>query len=74
MRYLISVLIYIGNPPGFLKFYVMRRIKIDIFGIAQVKVEFIPVLKIYIIPILGRFVYSTNFFQCDASLAGTVFY
>ena len=30
--------------------------KIDLFGKAHVKVEFIPVLKIYTIAILGRFV------------------
>ena len=50
---------------SFLKFYVMGRTEIDLFGIAHVKVEFIPVLKIYTIPILGRFVWSTNFVQCD---------
>ena len=33
------------------------------FDITHVKVEFIPVLKIYTIPILGRFVWSTNFVQ-----------
>ena len=42
----------------------MGRTEIDLFGIAHVKVEFIPVLKIYTIPILGRFVWSTNFVQC----------
>ena len=41
---------------GFLKFYVMGSPEIDLFDIAHVKVEFIPVLKIYTIPILGRFV------------------
>ena len=40
----------------FLKFYVMGSIRIDLFGIAHVKVEFIPVVKIYTIPILGIFV------------------
>ena len=48
----------------FLKFYVMGRTEIDLFGIAHVKVEFIPVLKIYTIPILGRFVWGTNFVKC----------
>ena len=47
---------------SFLKFYVMGRTKIDLFCIAHVKVEFIPVLKIYAIRILGRFVYSTHNF------------
>ena len=41
---------------SFWKFYVMGSPEIDLFGIAHVKVEFIPVLKIYTIPILGRFV------------------
>ena len=41
---------------SFLKFYVMGSPEIDLLGIAHVKVEFIPVLKIYTIPILGRFV------------------
>ena len=43
---------------SFLKFYVMGSPEIDLFGIAHVKVEFIPVLKIYTIPILGRFVWD----------------
>ena len=34
---------------SFLKFYVMGRTEIDLFGIAHVKVEFIPVLTIYVI-------------------------
>ena len=38
--------------------------KIDLYGIAHVKVEFILVLKIYTIQILGRFVWSTHFVQC----------
>ena len=50
---------------SFLKFYVMGRTKIDLFGIAHVKVEFIPVLKIYTIRILGRFVWSMHFVQCE---------
>ena len=41
---------------SFLKFYVMSRTGIDLYGIDHVKVEFIPVLKIYTIPILGKFV------------------
>ena len=53
---------------SFLKFYVMGRTEIDLFGIAHVKVEFIPVLKIYTIRILGRFVRSSHFVLCDYSL------
>ena len=40
----------------FLKFFVMGSTEIDSFGIAHAKVEFIAVLKIYTIPILGGFV------------------
>ena len=36
----------------------MGRIKIDLFSIAHAKVEFIPVLKIYTIRILGRILNS----------------
>ena len=35
----------------------MGRTEIDLYGIDHVKVQFIPVLKIYTIPILG----SSNF-------------
>ena len=52
----------------FLKFYVIGRTEIDLFGIAHVKVEFIPVLKMYTIPILERFVCSTNFVQCAGGI------
>ena len=41
---------------SFLKFYVMRSPGIDLYGIAHVKVDFIPLQKMYIIPMLGRFV------------------
>ena len=37
---------------SFLKFYVIGSPEIDLLGIAHVKVEFIPVLKIYTIQIL----------------------
>ena len=33
----------------------MGSIEIDLYDIAHVKVEFIPVMKIYTIPTLGRF-------------------
>ena len=35
-----------GILSSFLKFYVMGSPEIDLFGVAHVKVEFIPVLKI----------------------------
>ena len=41
---------------SFLKFYVMIRTEIDLYGIVHVKVDFIPVLKMCVLPILGRFV------------------
>ena len=50
---------------SFWKFYVMGSPEIDLFGIAHVKVEFIPVLKKYTVLILGKFVWSTHFVQCD---------
>ena len=37
----------------------MGSTEIDLFGTAQAKVEFIPVLKIYTIRILGWFVWVT---------------
>ena len=50
---------------SFLKFYVMTSPGIDLYGIAHVKVDFIPLQKMYVILILGRFVWTTNFVQCD---------
>ena len=41
---------------SFLKFYVMTSPGIDLYGIAHVKVDIIPLQKMYVIPILGRFV------------------
>ena len=49
---------------SFLKFYIMGRTEIDLFGKSHVKVEFIRVLKTYTIRILGRFVRRTHFVQC----------
>ena len=40
---------------SFLKIYVMGSPGIDFFGIAHVKVGFIPVLKMYAIPMLEIF-------------------
>ena len=45
------------NVIVFFKSYVEGKVKIDSFGIAHVKVEFIIVLKIYTITILGIFVF-----------------
>ena len=42
----------------------MTRTGIDLYGIAHVKVDFIPVLKMCVLPILGRFVWTTSFGQC----------
>ena len=41
-------------------------------GITKIdlKVEFIPVLKILTIPFLGRFLWSTNFVQCIVNIMG----
>ena len=33
--------------------------------IAHVKVDFIPLQKMYVIPMLGRFVWTTSFVQCE---------
>ena len=46
---------------SFLKFYVMRSTEIDLYGIAHVKVNFIPVLKMCVLTLLGRFVWTTIF-------------
>ena len=40
---------------GFLKFYVMGSPGIDLFGISHVKVDLIPVLKMYVLPMLEIF-------------------
>ena len=50
---------------SFLKFYVMGSTQVDLYGIAHVKVDFIPLQKMYVIPRLGRFVWTTCFVQCD---------
>ena len=41
---------------SFLKFYVMTSTGIDLYGIVHVKVDFIPGLKMCVLPILGKFV------------------
>ena len=48
----------------FLKFYVMSSPEIDLYGIVHVKVDFIEVLKLYVLVILRRFVWTTWFEQC----------
>ena len=50
---------------SFLKFYVMTSPEIDlVYGIAHVKVDFIPRQKMYVISMLGRFVWTKSFVQC----------
>ena len=44
---------------SFLKFYVMISTQVDLFGIYHVKVHFIAHQKMYVIPMLGRFVWTT---------------
>ena len=48
----------------FWKFYVMSSPEIDLYGIFHVKVDFIVALKMYVLVILGRFVWTTWFEQC----------
>ena len=54
---LFDSLITLKTPPqiGFLKFYVMGSTEIHLYGIAHVKVDFIPPPKRYVMPRLGRF-------------------
>ena len=40
----------------FLKFYVMKSPEIDLYDMAHVKVDLISLQKMYVIPILGKFV------------------
>ena len=53
---------------SFLKFYVMSSPGIDLYGIAHVKVDFFPLQKMDVIPLLGRFVWTTSFVQCGVLL------
>ena len=54
---------------SFLKFYVMISTQVDLFGIYHVKVHFIAHQKMYVIPMLGRFVWTTILYNvkgvCD---------
>ena len=52
---------------SFLKFYVMGSTQVDLYGIAHVKVDFISLQKMYVIPRLGRFVWTTRFVQCGCN-------
>ena len=54
---------------GFLKFYVMGSPEIHLYGIAHVKVDFIPLPKRYVTLSLERFVWTTRFVQCELSSA-----
>ena len=51
-----------------LKFYVMGSPQIDLYDIAHVKVDFIALQKMYVILMLGRFVWTTSFVQCDRAI------
>ena len=55
---------------SFLKFYVMGSTQVDLYGIAHVKVDFIPLQKMYVIPRLGRFVWTTCLVRCGILTLG----
>ena len=46
----------------------MGSTQIDFFGICHVKVWFIVVLKMYLTPPIGRFVWTIWFVQCEGSI------
>ena len=58
---------------SFLKFYVMTSTGIDLYGIVHVKVDFIPGLKMCVLPILGKFVWTISFMQCEAYVSANNF-
>ena len=60
----VKVFINTTRTNSFLKFYVMGSPQIDLYDIAHVKVDFIALQKMYVIPMLGRFVWTTSFVQC----------
>ena len=62
LKFIISYENHSSN--SFLRFYVMSSPQIDLYGIAHVKVDIIPLQKMYVIPMLGRFVWTTNFVEC----------
>ena len=41
---------------------------IDLYGIAHVKVDFVPGLKMRVLSILGKFVWTTSFAQCEKTI------
>ena len=49
-------LMKIAPQIGFLKFYVMGHAEIHLYGIANMKVDFILLPKMYVIPPVGKFV------------------
>ena len=64
-RSLISlIIIKTAILNSYLIFYVMTSTGIDLYDIVHVKVDFIPGLKICVLPILGNFVWTTSFAQC----------
>ena len=46
----------------------MGPTEINLYGIAHVKVDFILLQKMYVIPRVGRFVWTISFAQCDNNL------
>ena len=57
-------LMKIAPQIGFLIFYVMGPAEIHLYGIADVKEDFIALPKMYVIPRVGKFVWTTGFAQC----------
>ena len=50
---------------GFQKFYVMTSTEIDLYDIVHVKAHIFPVPKMWTLAILGKFVWTTHFEQCE---------
>ena len=66
---ILSYLIKNRVLKGFLKFYVMGSPGIDLFGISHVKVDLIPVLKMYVLPMLE--IFDLNYRICTMCLLDT---
>ena len=56
MATIILILMKTAPQIGFLKFYVIGPAKIHLYGIAHVKVDFILLPKMYVIPWVGKFI------------------
>ena len=63
----------IAVQNSFLKFYVMISTQVDLFGICHVKIHFIAHQKMYVMPRLGSFVWTTFFVQCEQEYLSTNF-